>query len=127
MKHNKYNMIYFSKAEIPIDILISIVFLTLCIYFYFNYLNNEKLKVKINKARQDCETYIQAIKKYNILENSIAQHPYLKDVTNYAGLQDITLKDPWGHVYKHDVRKKIVYSFGPNGIELDHDDISMKY
>ena len=35
--------------------------------------------------------------------------------------------DPWKNKYKHDYKRRIVYSSGPNSIEGDDDDINAKY
>jgi len=128
MKQKLFNpKIKKNNAEIPLDILIVLIVLMICSLSYYYYQKNETLKKQFTKAKQDCDTYIQAIQKFNSLEKTIVKDEYMKEVkgTYITGLD--TLTDPWKKRYKHDYNKRIVYSSGPNGIDFDDDDIVVKY
>lgn len=65
------------------------------------------------KALQDCDTLVQAVNKYNDLEDrplTSLDDLRLKYVTNIN-----TMKDPWGRAYDIDLPTGIVFSKGPDG------------
>lgn len=127
MKQKLFNpKIKNNNAEIPLDILIAIIVLIICIFSYYYYQKNETLKKQYTRAKQDCDTYIQAIQKFNSLEGTIVKDLYMKELRGAYITGDYII-DPWKRRFKHDYNKRIVYSSGPNGIDFDDDDIVVKY
>ncbi|HNY13393.1 MAG TPA: type II secretion system protein [Candidatus Wallbacteria bacterium] len=70
---------------------------------------------KKTKAKQDCDTFVQAIQKFNSLEGTTVQDKYLKELKGKYITNLDTMKDPWGNRYEQEYRKGIVYSKGPDG------------
>jgi len=70
---------------------------------------------KKTKAKQDCDTFVQAIQKFNSLEGTTVQDQYLKELKGKYITNLDTMKDPWGNRYEQEYRKGIVYSKGPDG------------
>ena len=86
---------------------------------------------KRSKAKQDCQTIVDAINKFNNLEKArLSKLSQLKG-KYIANLE--TLKDPWGKPYAIDTAAGIVLSFGPDGkhsLKRDrtwNDDVSIQY
>ncbi len=86
---------------------------------------------KRSKAKQDCQTIVDAINKFNNLEKAkLSKLSQLKG-KYIANLE--TLKDPWGKSYAIDTAAGIVLSFGPDGkhsAKRDktwNDDITIQY
>jgi len=126
INHKNYNLL----IDLPIDIfmgsIIPILFVMLLyhkeIYAYYRKPISQKIK-----AKQDCDTFAQAIQKHNILEGTIVKDKYFKEIRGkyIQGLD--TYKDPWGKRYMQDTTKHIVYSAGPDGVEGTNDDIIVNY
>ncbi len=70
---------------------------------------------KKTKAKQDCDTFVQAIQKFNSLEGTTVQDSYMKELKGKYITNLDTMKDPWGNRYEQEYRKGIVYSKGPDG------------
>jgi prepilin-type N-terminal cleavage/methylation domain-containing protein len=68
---------------------------------------------KKTKAKQDCDTIVQAIQKYNSLEGSMVTD--LMDLKGKYLTNIDTLKDPWGNAYELDPYGGYVFSRGPDG------------
>jgi prepilin-type N-terminal cleavage/methylation domain-containing protein len=86
---------------------------------------------KRSKAKQDCQTIVDAINKFNNLEKAkLSKLSQLKG-KYIANLE--TLKDPWGKSYAIDTAAGLVLSFGPDGkhsAKRDKtwkDDVSIQY
>ena len=69
---------------------------------------------KKTKAKQDCDTFVQAIQKFNSLEGTTVQDKYMKELKGKYITNLDTMKDPWGNRYEQEYRKGIVYSKGPD-------------
>jgi len=69
---------------------------------------------KKTKAKQDCDTFVQAIQKFNSLEGTTVQDKYMKELKGKYITNLDTMKDPWGNRYEQEHRKGIVYSKGPD-------------
>ncbi len=91
---------------------------------------------KKTKAKQDCDTFVQSIQKFNSLEGTTVQDKYMKELKGKYITNLDTMKDPWGNRYEQDYRKGIVYSKGPDGKHADNqpathasnkDDIAVPY
>jgi prepilin-type N-terminal cleavage/methylation domain-containing protein len=68
---------------------------------------------KKTKAKQDCDTIVQAVTRYNALEGVA-----LKSLDELAGkyITNIKeLKDPWGNAYQINTGSGFVFSQGPDG------------
>lgn len=74
---------------------------------------------KKTKAKQDCDTFVQAIQKFNSLEGTTVQDKYMKELKGKYITNLETMKDPWGNKYEQEYRKGIVYSKGPDGKHAD--------
>lgn len=91
---------------------------------------------KKTKAKQDCDTFVQAIQKFNSLEGTTVQDKYMKELKGKYITNLDTMKDPWGNRYEQEYRKGIVYSKGPDSKHKEgggpsapenKDDISVSY
>jgi prepilin-type N-terminal cleavage/methylation domain-containing protein len=69
---------------------------------------------KKTKAKQDCDTFVQAVQKFNSLEGTTVQDKYMKELKGKYITNLDTMKDPWGNRYEQEYRKGIVYSKGPD-------------
>ncbi len=69
---------------------------------------------KKTKAKQDCDTFVQAVQKFNSLEGTSVQDKYMKELKGKYITNLDTMKDPWGNRYEQEYRKGIVYSKGPD-------------
>jgi hypothetical protein len=79
-------------------------------------------KLRLNgktKAKQDCDTLVQAILKHNSLGGSEVKDRYMAELKEkyISNLDEI--KDVWGNRYEHDFARKAVYSKGPDGLHRD--------
>ncbi|OQA81024.1 MAG: Type II secretion system protein G precursor [bacterium ADurb.Bin243] len=74
---------------------------------------------KKTKAKQDCDTFVQAIQKFNSLEGTTVQNKYMSELKGKYITNLDTMKDPWGNRYEQDYKKGIVYSKGPDGKHAD--------
>ena len=127
-KHTRkdYNLL----VDLPCDIFVSLIIPLIIILFIFHkdiYQNIQKSMNDKIKAKQDCDTIVQAIQKYNSLEKTKVKDKYFKEIKGkyIKGLD--TCKDPWGTRYMQDPTKCIVYSAGPDGIIGSNDDINVNY
>ena len=68
---------------------------------------------KKTKAKQDCDTIVQSIQKYNSLEGVMVEE--LMDLKGKYLTNIDTLRDPWGNSYQLDPYGGNVYSKGPDG------------
>lgn len=115
-----------NNAEISINIFIVTIMIIICLLLYYNYQKNEELKTKNFLAKQACDTFVRAIQKFNSLEGHIVKDIFMKELNGTYLTTNMPL-DPWKNKYKHDYKRRIVYSSGPNSIEGDDDDINAKY
>jgi|GEM_PF-3530942 len=123
---NNYNLL----IDLPKDIIISSMIPILCILLYYHKDIYQYYLIEKNKpikAKQDCDTIVQAIHKYNSLEGTIVKDKYFKEIKGkyITGLD--TVKDPWGTRYMQNTNNHIVYSAGPDKIEGTNDDIIVNY
>jgi len=121
-----YNLL----VDLPCDIIISSIIPLIFFIFLFHKDICQFIQRPINqniKAKQDCETFVRAIQKYNTLENNKVIDKYFKEIRGkyIQGLD--TFKDPWGTRYMQDPIKHIVYSAGPDKTEGTNDDIIVNY
>jgi len=70
---------------------------------------------KYTKAKQDCDTFVQAIQKFNSLENTTVQDRFMIELKGKYITNLDTVKDPWGNRYEQDYKKGMTYSKGPDG------------
>lgn len=89
--------------------------------------NDDILKIKIIKTKQDCETFCQAVAKYNFFYKSP-----LIELTELNGIylcsQTISqFKDSWGGQYYVNTNKGIVFSNGPDEKSYTKDDVISSY
>ncbi|HOD41432.1 MAG TPA: hypothetical protein PKL57_12805, partial [Candidatus Wallbacteria bacterium] len=59
---------------------------------------------KKTKAKQDCDTFVQSIQKFNSLEGTTVQDKYMKELKGKYITNLDTMKDPWGNRYEQDYR-----------------------
>lgn len=79
-------------------------------------------KMRINgktKAKQDCDTLIQAILRHNSLEGVEVKDRYMAELKGKYITNLDEIKDVWGSRYEHDHARKTVYSKGPDGLHRD--------
>lgn len=76
------------------------------------------MDAKNEKAKQDCETLVMCVQKYNSLEGAAVQDRFMAELQGKYVTNLNTLKDPWANRYEHDPQKGIIYSKGPDG---EHD------
>jgi len=76
-------------------------------------------EAKYTKARQDCDTLVHAIQKFNSLEATTVQERYMEELKGRYVTAIDTLKDPWGNRYEQDYKKGVVYSKGADGKHKD--------
>jgi hypothetical protein len=79
-------------------------------------------KIRINgktKAKQDCDTLIQAILRHNSLEGVEVKDRYMAELKGKYITNLDEIKDVWGSRYEHDHARKTVYSKGPDGLHRD--------
>jgi len=86
--------------------------------FVFPGFETIKTDAKNDRAKQDCDTLVMCIQKYNSLEGSIVQDQFMSELKGKYITNIDRLKDPWGNRYQNDPKKGIVYSTGPDG---EHD------
>jgi len=127
-----FNIKAFSLIELLIVILI-IAFLT-------SYVPKHSCgnlgDAKAMRAKQDCDTFVQAVQKYNSLENTKVKDIYMIELNSKYIHNIDNLKDPWGNRYEQDYLKGVVYSKGPDGMHTfgqgwsaphNRDDITVNY
>ena len=124
--NNDYNLL----IDLPKDICISLIIPMICILFYYHndiYQYYLWEKSKPIKAKQDCDSIVQAIQKYNSLEGTIVMDKHFKEIRGKYIQGCSVAKDPWGTKYMQNTNHQIVYSAGPDKIEGTIDDIVVNY
>ncbi|HBC76087.1 MAG TPA: hypothetical protein DC017_14795 [Candidatus Wallbacteria bacterium] len=74
------------------------------------------------KAKQDCDTLVQAILKHNSLGGTEVKDRYMAELKEKYISNIDEIKDVWGNRYEHDHARKTVYSKGPDGLHRDEAD-----
>lgn len=68
------------------------------------------------KAKQDCDTLVQAILRHNSLEGVEVKDRYMSELKGKYITNLDEIKDVWGNRYEHDHARKTVYFKGPDGL-----------
>ena len=71
------------------------------------------------KAKQDCDTLVQAILRHNSAEGVEVKDRYMSELKGKYITNLDEIKDVWGNRYEHDHARKTVYSKGPDGLHID--------
>jgi prepilin-type N-terminal cleavage/methylation domain-containing protein len=108
-----------SRAFSLIELMIVIAIIGILVAVAIPQFNDMIKDTQLTKAKQDCDTFVQAIQKFNSLEGTTVQDKYMKELKGKYISTLETLKDPWGNRYEQDYRKGIVYSKGPDGKHKD--------
>lgn len=90
---------------------------------------------KKTKAKQDCDTLVQAILRYATLEGTDATSESMIELKGKYVTNIHMLKDPWGESYCNDAAGKFVYSKGPDRAHdpadplaaVNADDVTISY
>jgi len=102
-----------------IELMIVIAIIGILVAVALPQFNDMIRDTQMTKAKQDCDTLVNAIQKFNSLEGTTVQDKYMKELKGkYVATID-TLKDPWGNRYEQDYKKGVVYSKGPDGKHKD--------
>lgn len=70
------------------------------------------------RAKQDCDTLAQAIRKFNSFATAPARDIYMIELKEKYLKNIENLKDPWGNRYEQDSVTGMVYSKGPDGLHM---------
>jgi len=109
-------------------ITINLLFITLIILVIFTFHSSKvPINAKVNKAKQDCESFALAVKLHNKLESEEVKDFYMKELIGKYVQSDGWWLDPWKNKYKLNYKLGIIFSSGPDGIDYNSDDIIIKY